>query len=147
MGKKFESIKGDIRVRTMVFTRTDYKLRDKAKAEIYQAAGFGDITIAGSCGPIGGVEQNERRRWVREVMDKYKMSHNLRIYFYAQCHYKWTHCKFLVLPEGGLCHFGGEGLYMPREYVPMVDRWVEMLKEVDRRKRDYRWVGSPWKLV
>ena len=127
-----------------VLTRNDHAVKKAAYAEICSAAGFGAVTPAGSRGPISGIEQNEHRRWVFEVMNRYKMSPNLRKHFYALCHHKWTHCKFWVLPEGRVCMFGGEGLYIPREYADDVERMTKMMDFVAKRKRNLYSEGDGW---
>ena len=127
-----------------VLTRNDHAIKKAAHADIYHAAGFHMITNAGSRGPIGGIEQNQHRRWVSEVMNRYKMSPNLRKHFYAVCHHKWTYCKFCVLPEGRLCMFGGEGLYMPGEFADDVERMTKMMDFVAERKRRWDIEGDGW---
>ena len=125
-------------------TRNDHRVKKAAHADIHHAACFSQITDAGTRGPIGGIEQNAARRNVFEIMNHYKMSPNLRKHFYAVCHHKWTYCRFCVLPEGRLCMFGGEGLYMPREYADDVERMTKMMDFVAERKRRWDIEGDGW---
>ena len=127
-----------------VLTRSMNRVKKDAWTEIYHAAGFGNITQAGSCGPIGIIDQKAHLVAVSKVMERYNMSPNLRKHIYAQCHHKWTHCRFLVLPEGKVCMFGGAGLYMPKEYEDDVNRTTRMMDFVAERKRRWDIVGDGW---
>ena len=127
-----------------VLTRNDHTVKKAAHADIYRAAGFGQISDAGSCGPICLIDQKAHLEAVSDVMNRYNMSPNLRKHFYAVCHHKWTHCRFLVLPEGRFCMFGGEGLYMPRQYEDDVDRSTRMMDFVLMRKRRWDIEGDGW---
>ena len=127
-----------------VLTRNDHTVKKAAYADIYRAAGFGQKTDAGSCGPISKIDQKAHLEAVSDVMDRYNMSPNLRKHIYAQCHHKWTFCRFLVLPEGRFCMFGGEGLYMPRDYEDEVNRSTRMMDFVAERKRRWDIEGDGW---
>ena len=128
----------------MVLTRSMSRMKNSAWAEIYHAGGFSMISDAGSCGPIAIIDQKYHLKAVSEVMDRYKMSPNLRKHFYALCHHKWSHCRFLVLPEGRVCTFGGDVLYMPREYDDDVNRSMKMMDFVAERKRRWDIEGDGW---
>ena len=127
-----------------VLTRKDHAVKKAAYLEMHRAAGFDLISDAGSCGPICIIDQKGHLEAVSEVMNRYNMSHNLRKHFYAVCHHKWTHCRFLVLPEGRLCMFGGAALYMPREFEDDVDRSTRMMDFVAERKRRWDIEGDGW---
>ena len=140
----FKGVIYGIRKGAMVLTRSMSRMKKAAWPEIYRAGGFSMISDAGSVGPIATIDQKAHLEWVSEVMDRYKMSPYLRKHFYAVCHHRWTHCRFLVLPEGRLCMFGGEGLYMPREYEDDVDRSTRMMNFVAERKRRWDIEGDGW---
>ena len=127
-----------------VLTRSMSRVKNTAWPEIYRAAGFSDGNGGYGSGPVSIIDQKAHLQAVSDVMDRYNMSPNLRKHFYAFCHHKWKYCRFLVLPEGRLCMFGGEGLYMPREYEDDVDRSTKMMDFVAERKRRWDIKGDGW---